>query len=69
MEVIMSTYFDWEVPQESARRQLRVSILMVAAMATAAFVIGFLMPVNSAHRATPTAANGVFAGRLITVSE
>lgn len=38
----MSTYFDWEVAQESARRQLRVSILMVGAMATAAFVIGFV---------------------------
>ena len=65
----MSTYFDWEVAQESTRRQLRVSILMVAAMAAAAFAIGFVMPVNSAHKATPTAANGVFAGRLIMMTE
>ncbi|MBM3563444.1 MAG: hypothetical protein FJX16_06480 [Alphaproteobacteria bacterium] len=65
----MSTYFDWEVAQESARRQFRVSVLMVAAMAFAAFAIGFVLPVSSTHKATPTAANGVFAGRLITVSE
>lgn len=65
----MSTYFDGKVAQESARRQLRVSILMVAVMATAAFVIGFVMPVNSAHKATPTAAKGVFAGRLIVMKE
>lgn len=65
----MSTYFDWEVAQESVRRQLHVSILTVAAMATAAFVIGFAMPANSAHKATPTAANGVFAGRLIMMTE
>jgi hypothetical protein len=38
----MSSYFDWEVAQESTRRQLRVSILTLAAMATASLAIGFL---------------------------
>jgi hypothetical protein len=69
MEMAMSTYFDWEVAQEPARRQLRVSILMIAAMATAAFVIGFVTPISSAQKATPTMANDIFIGRLITVTE
>ncbi|MFO1103144.1 MAG: hypothetical protein U1E20_09610 [Methylocystis sp.] len=65
----MSISFDREVAQESTLRQFRASILMVALLATAAFVIGFAMPINSVQRTTPTAANGVFAGRLITVTE
>jgi hypothetical protein len=69
METAMSTYFDWEVAQEPARRQLRVSILMVAAMATAAFVVGFVTPISSVQKATPTMADDIFIGRLITVTE
>jgi hypothetical protein len=41
-EIAMSTYFDWEGAQESTRRQLRASILTLAAMTTAALAIGFL---------------------------
>jgi hypothetical protein len=65
----MSTYFDWEVAQEPARRQFRASIFMVAVMASAAFVIGFVTPISSAQKATPTMANDIFVGRLITVTE
>jgi hypothetical protein len=54
--------------RESARRQFRVSILLVAAMATAAFVLGFALPINSAQKAsTPIAANAEFSGRLVSV--
>jgi len=65
----MSIYFDCEIAQESARRQFRVSVLMVAIMATAAFVIGFATPIHSVQEATPTAANDAFTGRLIMVTE
>ena len=55
--------------RESARRQFRVSILLVAAMATAAFVLGFALPINSAHKAPPVADDGgSFSGRLVRVN-
>ncbi|WP_424362563.1 hypothetical protein [Methylocystis parvus] len=54
--------------RESARRQFRVSVLLVAAMATAAFVLGFALPINSARKgATPIADNIEFSGRLVSV--
>lgn len=68
-DTAMSIFFDCEIAQESARRQLRASILMVAVMATAAFVIGFATPINSTQKATPTTPNDAFTGRLIMVIE
>ncbi|MCC3244133.1 hypothetical protein LG047_02150 [Methylocystis sp. WRRC1] len=53
--------------RESARRQFRVSILLVAAMATAAFVLGFALPVNSVQKSSPLADNGAFSGRLVSM--
>ncbi|HEY8162933.1 MAG: hypothetical protein ACR650_14750 [Methylocystis sp.] len=53
--------------RESARRQFRVSVLLVAAMATAAFLLGFALPINSAHHAAPVADNIEFSGRLVSV--
>jgi hypothetical protein len=43
--------------------------LMVAVMATAAFVIGFATPINSARKATPTPPNDAFTGRLVMVTK
>ncbi len=42
---------------------------MVAVMATAAFVIGFATPINSAQKATPTTANDAFTRRLVMVTK
>lgn len=62
--------FNRSFDRESARRQFRVSILLVAAMATAAFVLGFALPINSAHKAPPVAEHGSnFAGRLVGVND
>ena len=65
----MSIFFDCEIAQELSRRQLRASILMVAVMATAAFVIGFATPINSARKAKPTPPNDAFTGRLVMVTK
>lgn len=65
----MSTYFDWEIAQEPARRQFRASVLMVVAMAAAAVVIGFVTPMKSDQKAPPITANDMFIGRLIVMSE
>lgn len=53
--------------RESARRQFRVSILLVAAMAFAAFVLGFALPINASQNTSQAAGNGQFAGRLVSV--
>jgi hypothetical protein len=54
--------------RESARRQFRVSILLVAAMASAAFILGFALPINSAQNASaPFTDNMEFSGRLVSV--
>jgi hypothetical protein len=54
--------------RESARRQFRVSILLVAAMATAAFVLGFALPINSPQSGVGQVADNLaFSGRLVSV--
>lgn len=67
MEPAFTRSFD----RDSARRQFRVSLLLVAAMATAAFVLGFALPIGSpAQKSTPVATDGgVFAGRLVTIND
>jgi hypothetical protein len=56
---------------DSARRQFRVSLLLVAAMATAAFILGFALPIDShSTKSTPVAGDsGTFAGRLVTIND
>lgn len=56
---------------ESARRQFRVSLLLVAAMAFAAFILGFALPLNAPHSTPPSptaaASDTEFSGRLVTI--
>lgn len=64
--------FTRDFDPESARRQFRVSLILVGAMALAAFVLGFALPVSNSHTATsaPIAADSSgFTGRLVTVSD
>ncbi len=63
IEPAFSRSFD----RESARRQFRVSILLVAAMAMAAFILGFALPLNPGQNATPVADNPAFSGRLVSI--
>lgn len=55
---------------ESARRQFRVSVFLVAAMALAAFILGFALPLNAPHSSSPSPTisdDGAFSGRLVTI--
>lgn len=54
---------------ESARRQFRVSLLLVAAMGLAAFILGFALPLNAPHSTPPSPAvsDTEFSGRLVTI--
>ena len=56
---------------DSARRQFRVSILLVAAMASAAFILGFALPIDRHSQSpSPVATDGAsFAGRLVTIND
>jgi hypothetical protein len=63
----IETAFTRSFDRESARRQFRVSILLVAAMATAAFVLGFALPINSPSNPAQVVDSAAFAGRLVSV--
>ena len=65
----MEPAFTRSLDGDSARRQFRVSLLLVAAMAMAAFVLGFRSADQLAcAEGTPVATDsGVFAGRLVTI--
>lgn len=55
---------------ESARRQFRMSLVLVGAMAFAAFILGFALPLNAPHSTPPSATisdDGAFSGRLVTM--
>ena len=56
---------------ESARRQLRVSITLVVAMAIAAFVLGFVSPIGGQYSAkqTKVAPDSGFSGRLVSIGD
>ncbi|MGJ0507113.1 MAG: hypothetical protein ACR652_08240 [Methylocystis sp.] len=53
---------------ESARRQFRVSLYMVIALALAAMVTGFVTP-SGAGKAAATGDAGQFVGRLVAMGE
>jgi len=60
----MSDAFSPAIHGEAARRQLRASAMMVACLALAALLAGFLAPAGSKTPAPVEASEG-FVGRLI----
>ncbi|MCX7900365.1 MAG: hypothetical protein N2444_09850 [Methylocystis sp.] len=52
--------------RDSARRQFRLSVLLVAAMAMAAFVLGFALPIST-PKTQQIASDDSFSGRLVSV--
>ena len=56
---------------ESARRQLRMSVMLVIAMGFAAFVLGFASPIDAqkpVKHATAIEDSG-FSGRLVSIGD
>jgi hypothetical protein len=55
--------------RDSARRQFQVSAVLVVAMAIAAFVLGFALPIDSPRstKSAPIADDSGFTGRLVAV--
>lgn len=55
--------------RDSARRQFQVSAVLVVAMAVAAFVLGFALPIDSPRsmKSAPIADDSGFTGRLVTI--
>jgi hypothetical protein len=55
----------------SARRQLRVSILLVTAVGLAAFTLGFALPLHAPHatKLSPLSDHSGFKGRLVTIND
>jgi hypothetical protein len=61
-----------QVYREGARRQLRASLILVFAMAVAAFVLDYALPIgaSSTTRGELVASNdSAFSGRLISTTE
>ncbi len=54
---------------ESARRQFRMSVMLVAAMGLAAFVLGFAQPLTtpSQLKQSSFATDSGFSGRLVSI--
>lgn len=64
------TAFTRSFDRDSARRQFRVSVFLVVAMASAAFLLGFALPISSPSQVgTPVTSDDGFAGRLVGVND
>jgi hypothetical protein len=66
-EAIMSDIFDSASYRKSVRRQFRMSVILVAGMAFAAFALGFSMPIGSTPDAPNIDDDAVFFGRLVAM--
>ena len=64
----MSDIFDSASHRELARGQFRLSVMLVACMAFAAFVMGFATPISSPHNAINFDDDSTFAGRLTAMN-
>lgn len=53
--------------RESVRRQFRMSVVMVVAMAIGAYILGFATPIAQMRKATMTDDSVPFTGRLVTM--
>lgn len=65
----MSDVFNASTSVEFARRQFRVSVCMVVAIACGAFLMGFIVPVSTHQKATNIEDSGEFIGRLVALGD
>lgn len=59
------THFD----RDSMRRQFRLSIGLIVALAVASFVLGLSLPVSNGRQAPPINAEGEMMGRLVSIDQ
>ncbi len=64
----MAYSFDASFGRESFRRQFRLSICLIVAMAVATFVLGFSLPVDRSHAATLDVASDM-TGRFVSIDQ
>jgi hypothetical protein len=69
METVMSNAYYSVIEPASARRQFRLSIALVVAMAIGAFTPGFATPIHQAPKATTLDDGAAFSGRLVSFAE
>ncbi len=65
----MTYSFDTRFDRDSLRRQFRLSIALIVAMAVATFVLGLSLPVDSGRNAQQPNAAGEMLGRLVAMEE
>ncbi|MGA8169912.1 MAG: hypothetical protein WB816_03635 [Methylocystis sp.] len=63
----MSNAYVTVMEPETARRQFRLSVTLVAAMALAACVLGFATPIPQTGKVTITNDDAPFSGRLVSL--
>ena len=51
--------------RKSARRQFRLSVMLVTALAASAFALGFSLPIKPAKHVIHVDDDGPFVGRLV----
>ena len=65
----MSNAYYSVIEPAAARRQFRLSIAIVVAMAIGAFVFGFATQIHQAPKATTLDDGAAFSGRLVSFAE
>jgi hypothetical protein len=69
MEANMSNAYYSVIDHASARRQFRLSIVVVVGMAVGAFILGFATPIHQAPKAMTLDDGAAFTGRLVSLFE
>jgi hypothetical protein len=69
MEANMSNAYYSVIDHASARRQFRLSIVVVVGMAVGAFILGFATPNPRTQQTTIKDDGAAFTGRLVSLFE
>lgn len=65
----MSYGYDTHFDRDSIRRQLRLSLGLIVALAVATFVLGLSLPVDNGRHAPQLSAAGEMMGRLVSIDQ
>jgi hypothetical protein len=65
----MTYSYDTHFDRESIRRQFRMSMGLIVAMALATFILGLSLPVDNGRHAPELATAGELMGRLVSIDQ